>query len=73
MNNKPEIIRALDSQKLDSLFSNQLWKLIGSVTVPFLVYFMLTVDFWLKIRSRNGLRNWLECWLIMDVWRSNYE
>lgn len=28
MNNKPEIIRGLERQKLDSLFSNQLWKLI---------------------------------------------
>lgn len=41
MNNKPEIIRALERQKLDSLFSNRLWNLIGSVTVPFLVYFIL--------------------------------
>ena len=54
MNNKPEIIRALERQKLDSFFSNQLWKLIGSVTVPLLVYFVLwqhthSDDMWIMI------------------------
>ena len=56
MNKEPEIIRALERQKLDSLFSNQLWKLIGSVTVPFLVYFILAQythsdDMWIMIAA----------------------
>lgn len=56
MNNKPEIIRSLERQKLDSLFSDRLWKLIGSVTVPFLVYFILcqythSDDMWIMIAA----------------------
>ena len=54
MNNKPEIIRELERQKLDSFFSNRLWKMIGSVTVPFVAYLILcqythSDDMWIMI------------------------
>lgn len=56
MNNEPEIIRALERQKFDSLVSNRLWKLIGSVTVPFVAYFILcqythSDDMWIMIAA----------------------
>ena len=61
MNNKPEIIRALEHQKLDSFFSNQLWKLIGSVTLPFLVYFVLSLFSFLIVKGFN--KKMLATWL----------